>query len=144
MDSPQALSTVYAVAAQALAVTEPLESLRFEKPIPYTRTNLVAATTNVTGLDISALVGPEVEEDAVFQACGLVLAKAVEYAVSQQKAEVLWTFRFAFDQLIEAYCKFSKQSVTHMKTTVSVTDAVALEVELMKSWPHVWPRRQNE
>lgn len=136
MDSPQALSTVYAIAAEALAVAEPLESLRFEKPVPYTRTNLVAATTNVTGLDVSSILDADVEEDTVFQACGLVLAKAVGNTASSAQAEVLDVFKHAFEQLIAAYCKLSKQPVAHFQNTVSVADAIKLEIANMSSWPH--------
>jgi len=136
MDSPQALSTVYAIAAKALAVAEPLESLRFEKPVPYTRTNLVTAITKVTGLKISAPVGAEVEEDAVFQACGLVLAKAVGNAATSP-LEVFGVFQLAFKQLIEAYCKLARQSVRNLRNVVSVATAIELEIALMSNWQHL-------
>ena len=143
MDSPKALSTVYAVAAEALAVTEPLDSLQFESPVPYTRTHLVAATTKVTGLDVASILDDDVEEDTVFQACGLVLAKAVGNT-AENPEEVVDVFRHAFEQLIAAYCNLSRQRVTHFRNVVSVADAIALEIALLNSWPYVRPRRRDE
>ncbi len=143
MDSPKALSTVYAVAAEALAVTEPLDSLKFESPVPYTRTHLVAATTSVTGLDISSILDEDVDEDTIFQTCGLVLAKAVGNRATSPE-EVLSVFRYAFEQLIATYCSLSQQRVMNFRNVVSVADAVALEIALMQSWPVVRRKRQYE
>lgn len=136
MNSPQALSTVYAVAAEALAVTEPLDSLILEKPVLYTRTILVAATTNVTGLDVSSVLDDDVEEDTVLQACGLVLAKAVKKAASSP-AEVLGIFEEAFNRLATEYYELAMSSVTRDHNIVSVTDALELEIATMDSWPHM-------
>ncbi|MEK7519026.1 MAG: hypothetical protein AAB549_03830 [Patescibacteria group bacterium] len=144
MDSPQALSTVYAVAAEALAVTEPLESLCFEQPVPYIRTNLVTAITDVTGLDVASFFDGDVDEEMVFQACGLVLAEAVGNTVSAVHADVLDVFKQAFEQLIAAYCKLSKQPVAHFLNTISVADAIKLEIANMSYWPHVRRSKQYE
>ena len=143
MDSPQALSTVYAIAAKALAVREPLESLVLEKPVPYKRTNLVAATTNVTGLDVSSVLDDDVEEDMVFQACGLVLAKAVKNTASSPE-EVLGVFEEAFNQLAAEYCELAMSSDTRDHNIVSVSDALELEIATMNSWPHLKRSRRSE
>lgn len=143
MNSPQALSTVYAIAAQALSLSEPLESLEFENPVPYARVHLVTATSNVTNLDVASVLDDNVEEDTVLQACGLVLAKAVQNT-APTPAEVLDVFKQAFVSLINEYCELARAPVRHFHNVVSVADALALEVATIERWPHSGRRRRHQ
>ena len=104
----------------------------------------MSATTSVTGLDVTKILDGEVEEETVFQACGLVLAEAVGNTVSAVHADVLDVFKQAFEQLIAAYCKLSKQPVAHFLNTISVADAIKLEIANMSYWPHVRRSKQYE
>jgi hypothetical protein len=143
MNSPQALSTVYAVAAQKLAVTEPLESLVFERSVLFARANLVIATANVTGLDVASVLVEDDDDETVFQACGLVLAKAVEH-IAQSPDEVLEIFQQKFLSLVSSYCELSKSSVDRFHNIVSVEEAIKTEIENMGNYPYSRKARRYE
>jgi hypothetical protein len=132
MDSPQALSIVYDVAAEELRVSEPL-NLHFASPPPYDCAYLIAATAHVTGISIVIKLQGDTDEETALRACGRALANAVRFSASSP-GEVLSVLGQGFTSLIQVYCEIAQPPLVH-RQIVSVAAAIASACEQLDDWP---------